>query len=217
MNEDSLNYDIKLDDIFKDIDGDYLVFDYEKNENISISILKNHIVEIRPKENWSGIETLTFTANDSKIEISDDVEVTILPINDAPTSAIIMLAKMTYYEGKYQPAIGNATDVDIPYGDELSFTWYSNISGNNSGNGIEIIGYHYMNSPVDIDSCSINNFDIGIYVSNFQSTMSINYINMFDNTYNIYNNSNKEIDARNNYWGTSDEEVNQNTFLYIWQ
>jgi len=127
--EDNLNYNIKINDWFKDIDGDSLYYNYEENENISISILDNKTVELKPRENWVGFETLIFYANDSIAQISDKVKVTILPVNDAPTNAIIMLAEIIYFEDKNQPAIGNASDVDIQYGDELTFSWYSNKTG----------------------------------------------------------------------------------------
>ena len=57
------------------------------------------------------------------------LKVTVNPLNDPPTDAIISVENRDYYENENLPATGYATDVDIPYGDELTFTWSSNISG----------------------------------------------------------------------------------------
>jgi len=70
-----------------------------------------------------------FYAGDSSYEINDVVKVTVLPLNDPPTDAIITVENRDYYDDTNQPAMGYATDVDIPYGDEITFTWSSNISG----------------------------------------------------------------------------------------
>jgi parallel beta-helix repeat protein len=126
------NYDVtsvNLFDCFKDINNDPLTFRCEGDRNITVTIFKNGTVKLEPKLNWNGRETLRFYANDSFDEIFEEVTITVIPVNDNPSNAIIILADMIYYEGKYQPAIGNASDVDIPYGDELSFNWFSNRSG----------------------------------------------------------------------------------------
>jgi len=127
--EDTLDTHINLNYWFKDIDNDVLTYDFEVTENVSISIFHNGIVNIVPKANWSGKGTLTFYANDSIAEISDSVNFIVKPVNDPPTDVIIILAEMEYHEGQAQPAFGNATDVDIPFGDKLYFVWYSNITG----------------------------------------------------------------------------------------
>ncbi len=128
IQEDSIDYQINLYDWFKDIDNDHLIYSYKGDNNIDVKILKNGTIELFPKSNWNGQEVLIFYANDSVSEISDDIKITVLPVNDAPVNVIIMLTEMIYYEKGLQPAVGNATDVDITYGDKLTFTWYSNIS-----------------------------------------------------------------------------------------
>jgi len=112
---------------FKDINNDPLIFDCTGNAHIDIIIHPgNGTVILTPEKDWNGFETLTFYANDSYYEISDEVKVIVLPVNDAPTNPRIILAEMIYYEGRAQPASGKATDVDIPYGDKLTFNWYLN-------------------------------------------------------------------------------------------
>ncbi len=135
--EDNIDNRINLTDWFFDIDGETLTFYFEDNNNISVVILPNGTVLLIPKMDWSGTEVLTFYANDSKLEISDNITITITPLNDAPSNAVIYFAEMKYYEGQYQPAIGNTTDVDIPYGDKLTYNWSSNITGS-IGEGSEV-------------------------------------------------------------------------------
>ena len=81
----------------------------------------------------------------------------------------------------------------------------SKIEGTNQGRGLEFTSYRNGNTL--IENCTISNFENGIYVQSI-TDMEINNTNMSNNsTYNIYNNSNKTINAKNNYWGTDDETV----------
>ncbi|WP_455392598.1 tandem-95 repeat protein [[Eubacterium] cellulosolvens] len=129
FDEDTVDDHINLSEWFIDIDDELLGFRSYSSENVSISILNTGVVLINPSANWSGQGTLTFHANDSKAEARATVNFTVKPVNDPPIDPVIELATMDYYEKKPQPAIGNATDVDIPYGDELYFIWLSNITG----------------------------------------------------------------------------------------
>jgi hypothetical protein len=86
-------------------------------------------VTLTPIPDWSGSVTLTFYANDSEYEITDTMTLTVLPVNDAPFGATITIETWDYIEGKAQPAFGNASDVDIPFEDELTYNWYSDVSG----------------------------------------------------------------------------------------
>jgi len=54
--------------------------------------------------------------------------ITVKPVNDVPTELSIIQENRDYYEGQAQPAYGNATDADLPYGDLLNFTWSFNTS-----------------------------------------------------------------------------------------
>lgn len=50
------------------------------------------------------------------------------PIKDAPTDVVI-IAESNYMDGGDQIVDSSVTDVDIPFADELTFSWSSNISG----------------------------------------------------------------------------------------
>ncbi len=137
--EDSIDNHIDLHDWFTDVDSKVLHFRSigSGSENISVDILKSGLANIEPKANWSGKETLMFYVNDSLTEVNDTVEITVSPVNDLPFDPTIVLFDIEYYEKREQPASGNATDVDIPYGDKLYFTWSSNVTGS-LGQGQEI-------------------------------------------------------------------------------
>ena len=124
FNEDTTYWGIALNDWFGDMDGDELFFRHSPHENITIKVHSNSTVSLTPRQDWSGSEEIWFYANDSKLEISDSIRVTVSPVNDAPTDPAIELVEKTYREGKRQLIRGNATDVDIPYGDNLTFRWY---------------------------------------------------------------------------------------------
>jgi parallel beta-helix repeat protein len=146
FDEDTEDESISLNDWFMDYDADELIFDYSGNDKIKLTILNTGVVRLVPEANWSGYEVITFSANDSVNQVSDSVNVTVQPVNDAPYNAIIILAEMIYYEGQDQPAIGNASDVDIPYGDVLTYSWSSNVSGRiGDGMGLNLsltAGFH---------------------------------------------------------------------------
>jgi predicted transcriptional regulator len=88
-------------------------------------------VMIAPETNWSGNEVLTFFASDDIFEVSDDLEVTVEPVNDPPGPASIISpqdGETIPYRGSISLE-GECTDPDLDYGDELLFRWSSNISG----------------------------------------------------------------------------------------
>jgi hypothetical protein len=118
---------ISLKDWFKDVDSS-LTFRCSGNENISVKIV-NGMADIHPAQDWSGTEELTFYANDSQFEVADAITINVLPVNDRPIGSVIYLEEDVYYEGCDQYVVGNATDADLPYGDALDFTWYSNMTG----------------------------------------------------------------------------------------
>jgi parallel beta-helix repeat protein len=129
FDEDTVDESISLNDWFMDYDGTELTFSYSGNDKLTISILGTSIVRLVPEANWSGYEVLTFYANDSVFEVSDTVNITVLPVNDAPFNPTIVVLVTNLTEGKEQTVRGNASDVDIPYGDSITFSWSSNVSG----------------------------------------------------------------------------------------
>ncbi len=126
MDEDGIDTSIDLYQWFQDIDDDTLDFRCDGWENITVTILPNGTVLLEPVADWSGTERLTFHANDSEFGVLDIIDVTVLPVNDAPTDVTITLLDMTYYEGREQLAFANASDADLPFGDELRYIWSSN-------------------------------------------------------------------------------------------
>ena len=129
FDEDTIDESISLNDWFKDNDGDDLTFNFSGNHKLTVTILESGIVQLVPEANWSGEEILTFYANDSLVQSNDSINVTVLPVNDAPFDASIELSQANLTEGGDQIVIGDASDVDIPYGDTLTFKWSSNVTG----------------------------------------------------------------------------------------
>jgi LPXTG-motif cell wall-anchored protein len=168
FNEDLVDNHINLKDWFMDIDGDSLIFRAISDMNVTVEILDTGEVVITPKPNWSGKGAITFYANDSKTEISDFVTYSVRPLNDPPTNPSIILPMTNYYENRYQQAIGNASDVDIPYGDTLYYIWSSNVSGElNWGSEINLslpAGLHTLTLTVRDKEGSTNRTSVEILI-----------------------------------------------------
>jgi len=123
---------INLYDWFIDINNDTLEFKCKGNENISVTIFQeNGTVILIPKKDWNGKETLIFYANDSVYEIFDNVTITVTPVNDPPGPAVIITPEegIKVENGTLLDFSGLCDDVDLIYGDILTFNWSSNISG----------------------------------------------------------------------------------------
>jgi len=150
FDEDSNGTRIDLNDIFLDIDGDDLSFEFSSSENLTFT-LEESVLEIVPDTDWCGQEIIKFTALDGEESVSLDVSVEVTPVNDAPTDVEIFAGSI-YTEGQDQILNSTATDVDIPFGDELIFSWYSNISGElGEGQSINLslpVGHHLITLTV---------------------------------------------------------------------
>ncbi|MDO9578814.1 MAG: Ig-like domain-containing protein [Candidatus Cloacimonadales bacterium] len=87
FNEDTSNSSINLNNVFDDPDltyGDELSFSFSGNINIQVEIVDG-LVTLTPDIDWFGSENITFTATDDQNEfISDEVIVTVIPVNDPP-------------------------------------------------------------------------------------------------------------------------------------
>ena len=68
-----------------DIDEDDLTLTVEGQLNVTVEI-NTFFVTFSAEQDWNGTETLTFTVNDSqgRAIASDDVDVVVIPVNDAP-------------------------------------------------------------------------------------------------------------------------------------
>jgi hypothetical protein len=174
--EDSYSDDkIILFDIFEDVNDDPLFFECTGNENIDVTIYQwNGTVVLKPKVNWNGKETLIFSATDDNISFAQDsVEVTVTAVNDPPFNANIYSVQPGYYINGYPQFTGNCEDPDILYGDELSFSWYTDnevLLGEGKQLGLEPytldVGIHRIKLVVtDSDGLSIETA-IDIEISN---------------------------------------------------
>ncbi len=127
--EDTPIINVSVRNWFFDLDGDVLSYSASSSENVFFVFHPNFTVDITPKENWAGTETVTVYGNDSVAEASQTFDIVVTEVNDAPTDPEIIISDDDYVEGQYQPVWANASDVDLVYGDELTFSWSSNRSG----------------------------------------------------------------------------------------
>jgi len=135
---------------FKDDNDDILSFHVTGNTLINVTIFQeNGTVILRPQPNWNGREELVFFASDNESEVHDDVMITVTQVNDPPGIPEIIEPKdgRMVLNGTVLDFHAVCTDPDVTYGDKLTFTWSSNISGAiGDGNYIENfllpIGYH---------------------------------------------------------------------------
>jgi fibronectin type 3 domain-containing protein len=133
LQEDIDDYhSINLYQWFIDKNNKPLTFMHTSVENVEVIMFEeNGTVILKPRDDWSGQEAITFFARNEFSMISDEVSITVLPVNDPPTNVIITspedLAKITV--GEYLIFVGECFDPDINYGDKLTFSWYSSING----------------------------------------------------------------------------------------
>jgi len=125
------NSTINLSHWFRDLNNDPLEFRCEGKKNIDVIIHQiNGSVSLKPKMNWNGEETLTFIVSDKTGNVSDNVTVKVKEVNDSPLNTQITepINNTEIEEGTTLNFQGSAEDADTPYGDVLSYYWYSNIS-----------------------------------------------------------------------------------------
>ncbi len=126
------NTTISLLTWFKDANDDLLTFSCVGQQHILVNIdQETGTVLLTPEQNWNGIETLTFFASDGAFEINDSVVITVTAVNDAPTNAVIKNPAdgLKIKTGQKINFEGDCTDPDLPYGEVLTYTWESSISG----------------------------------------------------------------------------------------
>jgi fibronectin type 3 domain-containing protein len=133
---------INLYYIFKDINNDPLTFNCVGQEHINVTIEQTSgAVILKPEENWNGQETLTFYANDGIFETNYNVTIIVTGVNDPPGLARIIAPEdgLTINEDSEIEFRGECTDLDLSYGDELTFSWNSNNDGE-IGVGVNLTG-----------------------------------------------------------------------------
>ena len=139
--EDSYdNSTIDLFQWFSDVNNDTLNFSCLGQYHINVTIFpENGSVLLVPEHNWNGNEFLVFTASDGFATVSDEVMITVTPVNDPPENLMIV-APRENDKFEFNRSIilqADCSDVDLVYGDNLTFIWSSNISGE-LGMGIKL-------------------------------------------------------------------------------
>jgi hypothetical protein len=132
MPEDTYDDSINLLDWFFDANGDQLRFRYSGEKHINVTIFQhNGTVILRPEKDWNGQETLTFYANDTIYETFGQIIITVTPVNDPPEVPKIIKPEddIKINENETLNFEGACEDADLNYGDELTFKWSSNITG----------------------------------------------------------------------------------------
>ncbi|MFC2136490.1 tandem-95 repeat protein, partial [Bacteroidota bacterium] len=107
--EDWFDGSIDLDDYVYDVEtaDEDIVWTYSGNTNVYVSIGSTNIITFTALGNWSGSETLTFTATDGAgAGVSDEIFVTVTPVNDAPEVGNIPNVYM------YEDTVDRSIDLD---------------------------------------------------------------------------------------------------------
>jgi hypothetical protein len=73
-----------IDDNKPDIPGELTFNHSSSDDNISVQIASDSKVTFTPASNWHGSAVVTFFANDSVYNVSDEINITVLPVNDPP-------------------------------------------------------------------------------------------------------------------------------------
>jgi parallel beta-helix repeat protein len=131
--EDSIDsVSINLYFWFSDINHDKLTFQCFGNNHLDIQInKKDGSVIIIPEKDWSGNETLTFYCSDGTFNVTDQIYITVLPLNDPPDTPIIIspIYGFKITNSEQLDFVAQCSDPDLPYGDNLTFVWTSNLIG----------------------------------------------------------------------------------------
>lgn len=136
--EEDTVYQMDLDEWFYDID-DRLLFQLTWTFEGMAQVKMNGTMTLTPDRDWSGSGTLSILAWDGDVGILHEMNVTVTPVNDRPTDLSIFISSGDLKWNGSQPATAYVTDVDVPYGDVLNFTWTSNRTGHiGHGNSLDL-------------------------------------------------------------------------------
>ncbi len=125
IQEDSHHSERIFPDWFDDVDNDMLDIDINQPNHLYLSLTKDFILNIEPLENWNGEEIITLSASDGEFSVDWSVTVKVISLNDAPSNISITIAKKRFRQNEDIIISGNALDVDLEYGDELIYSWYT--------------------------------------------------------------------------------------------
>ncbi len=116
---------INLTSVFNNVDKDPMVFGVEPTQNIVANVYQTGRVVLKPKPDWNGAETLSFTARDALSGyVKSTVTVTVSAVPDAPVLAAPMKDFAIPQDSQDDGTINlNKVffDADTPYGDALVF------------------------------------------------------------------------------------------------
>ena len=79
------NYNLNLDNYFKDTDGDELIFDvYSRSGDNIVVTINNNLVTLKPQTGWTGENWLIFRAKDTgnEMTLSNKITLIVLPEDD---------------------------------------------------------------------------------------------------------------------------------------
>lgn len=125
------NISFHLSELFYNFDEDPLEVSIQKNSNISTFIDETGTILIAPKKDWFGNETLKFNVSDGYYNLTFEMIVFVMKVNDLPTDLTIRFAYPVLYEGENQVVYASFFDPDPD--DVANITWIVD--------GIGVIGY----------------------------------------------------------------------------
>ncbi len=128
---------LQFNDWFIDVDGGDLIIELQHSDTVNAEVLDNYTIKLCGIENWSGSTTIIVSASDGIESARLDLFLVIEPVNDVPFGLSYGLDFEMAFESNEMWAWANASDEDLDYGDILTFSWHSDISGT-LGNGERI-------------------------------------------------------------------------------
>jgi len=173
FNEDGSNSSIDLDDYVSNVNGS-VTFTYSGNNHVHVSIDANNVVTFTADKDWNGKETITFNATDDNGSDTDDVVVTVNPVNDAPTLSLPSTLKATEEKQFTYDVSKNASDVD---GDSLTFSADANGWSTFSMSSSGVISFTPSSADVGLHEVTITVSDGKL---NTSKTMTIQVIESCD-------------------------------------
>ncbi|MGA1872533.1 MAG: LamG-like jellyroll fold domain-containing protein [Thermoplasmatota archaeon] len=159
LGEDSHDDGVDSSDIFPGAGGvpDISV---DGAENIDVTIDASGRIRFTPASDWSGSEIILITATMGNWSAVAKVIITVSPENDAPTNARFTHQLLHYDQVQLLDLKGESDDVDIPYGDVLTYTWYVE--------GIGVVGHgEYLTIELEPGT-----YDVTMRVSDLEGEFS---------------------------------------------